>query len=408
MGRSLAEVLKDPHVLKALLKDPESFSFKEAPTLLFTMVSYPPHTFIKKEDMTTPTVLAGIPTNFPIAGPMSYMLEILATSINFTYKQVVPPDGGFGVQVPNGSWTGMVGQLVGKQVDAALGPLQVIHSRSTYIDYTMPFSFGTLSIMGARGSAQVDPWSFLYPLTGTVWAGFFITLLVLSLLDATFERITNSESSWILTFGRALFQYAQTTMGNAKNKLRLRGWQRPLFGGWLFMALLLNTSYDGNLRALMALTIIPQPFQTVKDVVQSTSTKIIIEKRTSYTDVLSKVPSGDVRALDDAGSAGRYVDRKIGDFMLYYDLVLRGDHVQIFDVITSLRYFAQYFSQTGLLILVGRRNSSCVEKRLQQAQPMGIRSLPDDFRVLYDDIPGDGLLMFGAGVILDSPLLGIA
>ncbi|XP_068229728.1 glutamate receptor ionotropic, delta-2-like [Palaemon carinicauda] len=347
MSRSLTEVLKDPHVLEDLLDHPETFSFKEAPNLVFTMVSYPPHTFLKKKDMTSSTVLAGIPTNFPIAGPMSHVLEILSTSINFTYKQVVPPDGGFGVQVPNGSWTGMVGQLVEKQVDAALGPLQVIHSRSRYIDYTMPFSFGTLSITAPRGSAQVDPWSFLYPLTVYVWAGFLTTLVVVSLIQASFERLTTSKTNWLFLFGNALFHYAQTPMGNSIPKMRLKSWQRPLFGGWIFMALLLNTSYDGNLRALMALRHIPQPFRTVDDVVKDTSTKIIIEKRTSYTDVLSKVPSGDVRALDDAGNAGRYVDRKIGDFMLYYNLVLRGDHVQIFDVITSLRYFAQYFSLTG-------------------------------------------------------------
>ncbi|XP_064106976.1 uncharacterized protein LOC135215952 [Macrobrachium nipponense] len=38
------------------------------------------------------------------------------------------------------------------------------------------------------------------------------------------------------------------------------------------------------------------------------------------------------------------------------------------------------------------------------AQPTGNRGLHDDLCVLYDDILGDGLLMFGAGVILDSPL----
>ncbi|XP_068229807.1 glutamate receptor ionotropic, delta-2-like [Palaemon carinicauda] len=346
MGRSLSEVLQDPLVLKDLLENPDTFSFKEAPTLILTMVSYPPHTFLNSEDTDSETVRAGIPTNFPIAGPMAYILQILKTSMNFTYRQILPPDGGFGVKTPTGNWTGMVGQLVRKEADVCLGPMQVIQSRTEFIDYTMPFSFGTLSLMAARGSATIDPWSFVLPLNGDVWMALFVAMLVVSILHATFQRLMQPRANWFVLFGEALFDYSQPPMGNSIEK-EIRNWQRPLFGAWLFTAFLLNASYEGTLRSMMALKYIPHPVQTVQDVIQNPNMKIIVMHRTSYTDVMSKVPSGDVRLLDDAGKAGRYVDRNIGDFMNYYDLVLRGDHVQIFDVITSLRYFALYFSNTG-------------------------------------------------------------
>ncbi|XP_064103678.1 probable glutamate receptor isoform X2 [Macrobrachium nipponense] len=311
------------------------------------MVSWPTHTQLRLEDMNSAVVLAGIPTNFPIAGPMSYVLEILSTTLNFTYKQVVPPDVSWGVRSPNGTWSGMVRQVLEKEVDMALGPFQVIESRNQVIDFSTPFFFDTLSFMVARGSDKIDPWGFLMPFNPNVWGAFFLCLLAICLAHFACDLTQNPPTNLAHRFGSVVMDYIRPPMNQAIRKKVTKNWHRPLLGSWTILALLLNFSYEGNLRSLMALRYIPHPIQTVRDAIEATNRKLIIEHRTSFTDILGRIPSGDLRNLDDQGKAGRYVDLKMRDFMSYYPLVRDKGSIQIFDVTTSLLYFSEYFSMTG-------------------------------------------------------------
>ena len=54
---------------------------------------------------------------------MWHVLQHLATSLNFTYDMVRPPDGKWGVKIGEGEFNGMVGMLHRKEADFALGPL---------------------------------------------------------------------------------------------------------------------------------------------------------------------------------------------------------------------------------------------------------------------------------------------
>ncbi|XP_064104096.1 glutamate receptor ionotropic, delta-2-like [Macrobrachium nipponense] len=345
MGPSLDEVLKDNRVVQEMLNRPDSFKFKIAPTLILTMVSWPTHTRLNLEDMNSPTVLAGIPTNFPIEGPMSEVLKILTTTMNFTYLQVVPPDVSFGTPYPNGSWSGMIRMLMDKKADVGLGPFQVIHSRSQVVDYTHSLCYDTLSLMAVRGIGVTNPWGFLMPFTPRMWQAFFIAFFIICIADVILG-IGTYETNVIARFGSVMLDYAMPPMGQAMCG-RIKDWRRTLVGSWVLIALLVNSSYDGSLRSLMSVRHVPHPFQTLKDAIKAKNQKLIIEHRTSFTDIMSRVTSGDVRKLDDAGKAGRYVDLKMRDFMSYYHLVERGDHIQIFDMTTASRYVALYFTKTG-------------------------------------------------------------
>ena len=45
------------------------------------------------------------------SGPMKQVADALANSLNFTYEIEAPPDGAWGQQRPDGSWTSMVGMV---------------------------------------------------------------------------------------------------------------------------------------------------------------------------------------------------------------------------------------------------------------------------------------------------------
>ncbi|KAG7156387.1 Glutamate receptor ionotropic, kainate 4-like 3 [Homarus americanus] len=49
--------------------------------------------------------------NISISGPTANLLQVLAEKLNFDYELVRPPDGYWGAEKADGSWSGMIGML---------------------------------------------------------------------------------------------------------------------------------------------------------------------------------------------------------------------------------------------------------------------------------------------------------
>ena len=56
----------------------------------------------------------------------------LTSLLNCSYSAILPPDGKFGAQKGDGTWSGMVGQLVTKRVDFGTLLLGNIHEQRLY------------------------------------------------------------------------------------------------------------------------------------------------------------------------------------------------------------------------------------------------------------------------------------
>ncbi|ELU16524.1 hypothetical protein CAPTEDRAFT_185486 [Capitella teleta] len=63
-------------------------------------------------------------------------LHLLAKAMNFSYRFIEPPDGGWGIQHPNGSWTGLAGLLQRKEADIVAAAFSTTYSRSKVMDFT--------------------------------------------------------------------------------------------------------------------------------------------------------------------------------------------------------------------------------------------------------------------------------
>ncbi|KAK7068944.1 hypothetical protein SK128_006016 [Halocaridina rubra] len=176
MSQPLSEILKDPKILKQLEENPGSFRFRDGASLVITMQFWPPHTILLQKDIKAKLGTEAIPTTFPVFGPMSKVLEVLSSSLNFTYKQLRPLDGSWGSMAANGTWSGMVGQVVRKEADLGLGPFAITQKRFRAIDLTIPIQYDTLGILVGKGSPSIDPWGFVLPMTPV--AEFFIKLLI--------------------------------------------------------------------------------------------------------------------------------------------------------------------------------------------------------------------------------------
>ncbi|XP_042234094.1 glutamate receptor ionotropic, delta-1-like [Homarus americanus] len=115
-----------------------------------------------------------------IGGFMGESFHLMSTVLNFTYECHNAPDRQFG-NYENGSWTGLVGELVADQGDVSITALDYTYQRSSVVDFTFPSGNIEYSLVVKRPEA--DPWSnFTRQLQANTWLACLAFFLIAPLL----------------------------------------------------------------------------------------------------------------------------------------------------------------------------------------------------------------------------------
>ncbi|XP_064557688.1 glutamate receptor ionotropic, kainate 5-like, partial [Zonotrichia leucophrys gambelii] len=75
------------------------------------------------------------------------MLRELAALLKFRFHIKLVEDGLYGAPEPNGSWTGMVGELINRKADLAVAAFTITAEREKVIDFSKPFMTLGISIL---------------------------------------------------------------------------------------------------------------------------------------------------------------------------------------------------------------------------------------------------------------------
>ncbi|PVD29826.1 hypothetical protein C0Q70_09083 [Pomacea canaliculata] len=102
-----------------------------------------PHYMVVTVSGNHPFVYKDIPANFR-EGPSYYgycieLLQLIAKQLQFNYTIYESPDGKFGTMDDNGKWSGMIGELIEKRADMAVGPISIMAERESVVDFTVPY-----------------------------------------------------------------------------------------------------------------------------------------------------------------------------------------------------------------------------------------------------------------------------
>ncbi|XP_067946370.1 glutamate receptor ionotropic, kainate 2-like [Watersipora subatra] len=215
------------------------------------------------------------------------MMDEIAKGLNITYTTILVPDGSSGRELPNGTWTGMIGMLMTNKADLALGDLTINFERSKVIDFTKPFMSMGISILFKR--PEPDPpklFSFLEPLDNNIWAcmiGSYAFVSVFLFCTARFSPYEwknphpcNPESdivendftllnSFWFTIGSLMQQGCELAPKASSTRL--------IAGVWWFFTLILISSYTANLAAFLTITRMSTPIQNADDLSKQTTIK---------------------------------------------------------------------------------------------------------------------------------------
>ncbi|XP_064102846.1 glutamate receptor ionotropic, kainate 2-like [Macrobrachium nipponense] len=283
---------------------------------------------------------------FLFSGPMIMLLQILATNINFTYSLVQSSDGSWGFLFPNGTWNGIIGMILKKEVDFALGPFGISYIRSRVIDYTNQLVVDYGQILGRRGNVEVDPWGFLMPLSPSIWAATFGTLILIFTVAVVIRRIDRHT-------GLSLSKLSPTTYIQAFLQQDIvvppdSGWEKVLLGSWLLCIMILLQCYSSNLITLLAVRHVREPYQYVRDVLDDAKVKMLWVANTAYAQYLSNVDSGIFYEVAEAGKRGKIRFIPAAEYeMTVNELVSRGDYVLLYPLLMMKMFLTEDYMDKG-------------------------------------------------------------
>ncbi|XP_063885594.1 glutamate receptor-like [Scylla paramamosain] len=282
-------------------------------------------------------------------GTLDKTVQYFAKGMNFTYRYVLSLDRTFGTKLPNGSWTGLMGMIVREETDFGLGPFSLSPVRVAAADHTVPMWTGNMKMVSGLTGLQVDPWGFLLPLRSIVWTATLAAMLgvlaALKIFSSCLSKETLCQSGWPAnTFSpvRVLLQQ------DVEWPTEWWWWERLVLGLWMLTTLVLTRSYAGNLMSLLAVRYLPQPFQTLKDVLDHPSVAMIWEKHSKSEQFLRDAESGMFKEVAELEQKGRLEFHTQSQFLESLSTLVRvGHHVLVIGDITIKSLVASYVSHTG-------------------------------------------------------------
>ncbi|XP_063898976.1 glutamate receptor ionotropic, kainate 4 [Helicoverpa armigera] len=203
------------------------------------------------------------------------LIARLSETMSFDYEIVSPKSGGFGKKLPNGTWDGVVGDLMRGETDIAISALTMTAEREEVIDFVAPYFEQTgILIVIRKPIRKTSLFKFMTVLRTEVWlsivAALVLTGFMIWLLDKhspysarnnphaypyPCREFTLKESFWF-----ALTSF--TPQGGGEAPKALSG--RTLVAAyWLFVVLMLAT-FTANLAAFLTVERMQTPVSSLE------------------------------------------------------------------------------------------------------------------------------------------------
>uniref|UniRef100_A0A8C6V2V7 Glutamate receptor n=1 Tax=Neogobius melanostomus TaxID=47308 RepID=A0A8C6V2V7_9GOBI len=191
------------------------------------------------------------------------ILKKIARNVKFTYDLYLVTNGKHGKKI-NNMWNGMVGEVVYKKAEMAVGSLTINEERSEAIDFSVPFVETGISVMVSRSNGTVSPSAFLEPFSASVWVMMFVMLLIVTAIAVfLFEFISplgfnrnlaqgKDPHGPSFTVGKAVWLLWGLVFNNSVPVQNPKGTtSKFIVSVWAFFAVIFLASYTANLAAFM-------------------------------------------------------------------------------------------------------------------------------------------------------------
>ncbi|XP_029700408.1 glutamate receptor ionotropic, kainate 5-like [Takifugu rubripes] len=214
------------------------------------------------------------------------MLRELADILKFSFKIKLVDDGLYGAPEPNGSWTGMVGELINRKADLAVAGFTITSEREKVIDFSKPFmNLGISILYRVHLGRKPGYFSFLDPFSPAVW--LFMLLAYLAVSCVLFLAARLSPYEWYnphpclrerrdilenqYTLGNSLWFPVGGFMQQGSEVMPRALSTRCVSGVWWAFTLIIISSYTANLAAFLTVQRMEAPIESPDDLADQTN-----------------------------------------------------------------------------------------------------------------------------------------
>ncbi|KAM9419645.1 glutamate receptor ionotropic, kainate 5-like isoform 2-T3 [Salvelinus alpinus] len=214
------------------------------------------------------------------------MLREMSDLLKFSFRIKLVEDGLYGAPEPNGSWTGMVGELINRKADLAVAGFTITSEREKVIDFSKPFmSLGISILYRVHLGRKPGYFSFLDPFSPAVWLFMLLAYLAVSCVLFLAARLSPYEwyNSHPCPMGRKDVLENQYTLGNSLwfpvggfmqqgSEIMPRALStRCVSGVWWAFTLIIISSYTANLAAFLTVQRMEVPIESPDDLADQTN-----------------------------------------------------------------------------------------------------------------------------------------
>ncbi|KAJ9567207.1 hypothetical protein OSB04_003173 [Centaurea solstitialis] len=138
------------------------------------------------------------------------------------------------------------------EFDAAIGDITISANRSLYVDFTLPYTDLGLATLSRKADASM--WIFMEPLSSNLWLVSACFFILLAIVIWILEHRTNQEFQGSLgqQVGTTIW-FAFSTLAYAHREKLQSNLSRFVVIVWLFVVLVLTSSYTATLSSLLTI-----------------------------------------------------------------------------------------------------------------------------------------------------------
>ncbi|KAH8025598.1 hypothetical protein HPB51_010365 [Rhipicephalus microplus] len=224
-----------------------------------------------------------------MSGPMANLLDLLTENLGFTYTLHSPEDGHWGVPLPNGNWTGLVGMMHNNISDLALGPLVMTYGRSLVTTFSSQVTTDYLTILaGFPNIIHASIFGTLMAFELQVWLALLASLLFCFSAAVMFDLFSQRKmgtpikdillANWWMYFSVLFNEAAPRTPRGTPSRVVFAMW-------WLTVVVLMN-AFTGHMKATMMVRREPDRIDSMKDLAKHNHMKTFVWKGSAYESLL--------------------------------------------------------------------------------------------------------------------------
>nr|QNL15113.1 ionotropic receptor 25a [Aulacocentrum confusum] len=206
------------------------------------------------------------------------LMKEIQEILGFEYEIYVAPDNEFGNMAPDGTWNGMIKELMDKRADIALGTLSVMAERENVVDFTVPYyDLVGISILMLKAKQPTSLFKFLTVLEDDVWlcilGSYFFTSLLMWIFDRwspysyqnNKEKYKDDEEKREFDLKECLWfcMTSLTPQGGGEAPKNLSG--RLVAATWWLFGFIIIASYTANLAAFLTVSRLETPIESLDD-----------------------------------------------------------------------------------------------------------------------------------------------